>query len=126
MRPPLLVQAELSKLCAELIQIEPRSGGILLAPGASPGFSVTSRHQPRRGGSRNDLPPLWGLNSKTTPTPGSRPGLAECRRFAAQFGCGYAATLLSFSYLHLQPKLDSSALRRRGGRDLKKMLRSIL
>ena len=118
--PPSLRQSCLN--CARSrIRIEPRSGGILLAPGASPGFSVTSRHQPRRGGSRNDLPPLWGLNSKTTPTPGSRPGLAECRRFAAQFGCGYAATLLSFSYLHLQPKLDSSALRRRGGCAIKKM-----
>jgi len=52
--------------------------------------------------SRNDLPPLWGLNSKTTPTPGSRPGLAECRRFAAQFGCGYAHNL------------DSSALAKEG------------
>ena len=84
-------------LRAKRIQIEPRSGGILLAPGVSPGFGVTLRHQPRRGGSRDDLPPLRGLDSKTTPTPGSRPGLAECRRSAAQFGRGFAATLLSFS-----------------------------
>jgi hypothetical protein len=74
---------------AKRIRTEPRRGGSLLAPGVSPGFSVVSVYQPRRGDSREDLPPLRGLIPKTTITPGLRPGLADCRRSAARFGCGF-------------------------------------
>jgi hypothetical protein len=76
-------------MIASRLRIEPRSGGIPLAPGVSPGFTRT---RPKSAGGAKDsanLPPLTGLFTQSNPTPGLRPGLEEFRRSAAQFGCGF-------------------------------------
>src|SRR5215471_16270551 len=108
-RPPLLIQAQLSKMSRDAHPIEAAERRQILAPGASPGFFGQYGDEPRRGDRfLASLSPLRGYDLSPL--------------------CGSIRTRLSprYSFPRTTPGRPIFGQFWRGGRDIKKKSRSLL